>query len=83
MHLRPVQWLAVLWRVLSSWYTAAGIGLQGAYQAREEWWKYTLRAQYPLEGAPDTWLVTGGRGSGKTSRRMDDRPCARPGAVHQ
>jgi phage terminase large subunit-like protein len=31
-----------------------------------EWFEVAHPDQYPLSGAPDTWLVTGGRGSGKT-----------------
>ncbi|MEX0955427.1 MAG: terminase family protein [Rhizobiaceae bacterium] len=31
-----------------------------------EWFKHGIRWQYPFLGAPDRWLVLGGRGAGKT-----------------
>jgi len=31
-----------------------------------EWWQFARLAQYPVLGLNDTWLVIGGRGSGKT-----------------
>ncbi|MGE0501463.1 MAG: DNA-packaging protein [Rhizobiaceae bacterium] len=33
---------------------------------REQWLRSGRLPQYPVHGAPDAWLVTGGRGSGKT-----------------
>ncbi len=38
---------------------------EGALVANE-WFRHARLKQYPLESRPDTWLVTGGRGSGKT-----------------
>jgi phage terminase large subunit-like protein len=42
------------------------IGYCGAGRLNGEWFEVAHPDQYPLGGAPDTWLVTGGRGSGKT-----------------
>lgn len=42
------------------------IGNSGAELVKGEWWNYAFEEQYPAFGAPKTWLVTGGRGSGKT-----------------
>jgi hypothetical protein len=42
------------------------IGYCGAGRLNGEWFEVAHPDQYPLDGAPDTWLVTGGRGSGKT-----------------
>jgi phage terminase large subunit-like protein len=42
------------------------IGYCGAGRLNGEWFEVAHPDQYPLSGAPDTWLVTGGRGSGKT-----------------
>ena len=42
------------------------IGLAGAELVRGEWWEYAHHLQYPVFGTLATWLVTGGRGSGKT-----------------
>jgi phage terminase large subunit-like protein len=43
------------------------VGEKGAWLVRNEWIRSARLAQYPLlNGAPDTWLVMGGRGAGKT-----------------
>jgi phage terminase large subunit-like protein len=43
------------------------IGLLGARQAEGEWWSHAHPAQYPAgREEPATWLVSGGRGAGKT-----------------
>lgn len=43
------------------------IGEQKVWLARNEWIRSARLAQYPLRrGPPDTWLVLGGRGAGKT-----------------
>ena len=48
-----------------SW-TRKEVGLAGAELVRGEWLEYARHLQYPVFGTPATWLVTGGRGSGKT-----------------
>ena len=42
------------------------IGLWGAELVLRAWLLFARLEQYPIFGAPDRWLVTGGRGSGKT-----------------
>jgi phage terminase large subunit-like protein len=42
------------------------IGYCGVGRLSGEWFVRAHPDQYPLAGAPDTWLMTGGRGSGKT-----------------
>jgi phage terminase large subunit-like protein len=43
------------------------LGLYGAKLADGHWWSQAREPQYPLLlGQPATWLVTGGRGGGKT-----------------
>ncbi|MBE7183641.1 MAG: DNA-packaging protein [Methylobacterium mesophilicum] len=37
-----------------------------AWRTEGEWLHRARLKQYPLEGKPDTWLLTGGRGAGKT-----------------
>jgi phage terminase large subunit-like protein len=43
------------------------VGNRGAELAYEAWLRFARLEQYPVRhGAPDRWLITGGRGSGKT-----------------
>ena len=43
------------------------MGLNGAWLAENEWFQSARLKQYPARlGHPATWLVTGGRGAGKT-----------------
>jgi phage terminase large subunit-like protein len=47
-------------------WSAKHIGLHGAELVEGTWLLSARLEQYPLESVPDRWLVTGGRGSGKT-----------------
>ncbi len=43
------------------------LGLSGARQVRDEWLDFARFVQYPLLlGEPPSWMVSGGRGAGKT-----------------
>src|SRR5688572_6907992 len=42
------------------------IGLDGADSIEGAWVFFARLEQYPILGMPERWLVTGGRGSGKT-----------------
>ena len=42
------------------------VGTAGAYRLKDSWVNFARLAQYPLSKPADTWLVMGGRGSGKT-----------------
>jgi hypothetical protein len=47
-------------------WAARNIGTERAEPALAEWFGYARSKQYPLELRPATWVVTGGRGAGKT-----------------
>ena len=49
----------------NGWSRSALTPLEGE-RALAAWFGKAHEAQYPLPSAPDCWLVTGGRGSGKT-----------------
>jgi phage terminase large subunit-like protein len=51
---------------LQTIWAKRNIGYCGAGRLNGEWFGLAHPDQYPLPGAHDTWLVTGGRGSGKT-----------------
>jgi phage terminase large subunit-like protein len=56
---------SLLGRLQTIW-AKRNIGYCGAGRLKGEWLEAAHPDQYPLAGAPDSWLVTGGRGSGKT-----------------
>ena len=51
---------------MQSGWSARALDPRTAWQARDEWFRHCNEGQYPFAVKPHSWLVLGGRGSGKT-----------------